>query len=164
MKIIIVNKDDKQIGLKEFGTLKYEDIYRVSALWLTDISSGDALIAQRKWSKYNDPGKRSASVSGTVDKGESYEQNIVKEIEEEIGLTNLSLKLGPKEFIDDSLHKFFVQWFLAKVDKDKTKITIQKEEVEGVEWIPIETLIDDLKSNPDKYTPNFYESLKSLGY
>ncbi len=66
-KIIIVDRDDGIIGSKLRGTLNYEDIYRVSALWLTDSLSGDILLAQRKWTKVNDPGKWSAAVSGTND-------------------------------------------------------------------------------------------------
>lgn len=163
MKIIIVDTNNNPIGLKEFGSLDYEDIYQVSALWLTDVNSGDALIAQRKWNKQNDPGKWSATVSGTVDEGETYSVNIVKEIEEEIGLTSLKLTLGPKEFVDDGKHRFFVQWFLAKVDKNNTKIIPQEEEVEAVKWVAKEGLVSSVKTNPELYTPHFADSLKALG-
>jgi hypothetical protein len=46
MKVIIVDKNDQQVGLKKYQDITYEDIYRVSALWLTDIGSGKVLIAQ----------------------------------------------------------------------------------------------------------------------
>jgi isopentenyldiphosphate isomerase len=164
MNIVIVDATDNAIGLKEAGTLAYQDVYQVSALWLTDLQSGDILIAQRNWAKHNDPGKWSASVSGTVDEGETYAINITKEIQEEIGLTNLELTTGPKEYIDDGLHRYFVQWFFAKVDKDSTTITIQEEEVAGTKWITQADLIKDVGSNPDTYTPHFRESLKALGY
>ncbi len=164
MKIIIVDTDDNQIGLKQYGTLDYEDIYRVSALWLTDVDSDDALIAQRKWTKQHDPGKWSASVSGTVDEGETYAGNVIKEIEEEIGLTNLRLTAGPKEYIDDGKHRFFVQWFLSNVDKNETVISIQEEEVEATKWISKKDLIKDVSDNPERYTPHFSDSLKAVGY
>jgi isopentenyldiphosphate isomerase len=164
MNIIIVDDQDRQIDLKSYEELVYEDIYEVAALWLTDEKSGDILLAQRKWNKQNDPGKWSAAAAGTVDEGETYDINMVKEIEEEIGLTDLSLTRGPKEFIDKGKHRYFVQWFLAKVDKDSTKITIQEEEVEGADWVPEDKLIFDVRTNPDKYTPNFIDSLKLLGY
>ncbi len=136
----------------------------MSALWLTDKETGEALIAQRNWTKHNDPGKWSASVSGTIDEGETYEINIVKEIGEEVGLIGLGLTKGPKEFIDDGQHKFFVQWFLSKVDKNNTNITIQEEEVEATKWIPMTELINDVENHPEKYTPHFIDSLKALGY
>ncbi|HEY4963618.1 MAG TPA: NUDIX domain-containing protein [Candidatus Saccharimonadales bacterium] len=164
MSIVIVDKDDKPIGFKSYEELKYRDIYQVSALWLTDVGSGDILLAQRKWTKHNDPGKWAAAVAGTVDQGENYQINIIKEIEEEIGLKDLELKLGPKQFSDDGSHKYFVQWFLAKVDKENTRIIIQEEEVEGVDWMSENKLIQDVRTNPDKYAPNFIDSLKLLGY
>ncbi|HUD10433.1 MAG TPA: NUDIX domain-containing protein [Candidatus Saccharimonadales bacterium] len=164
MSIVIVDKYDKPIGLKTYEELEYQDIYQVSALWLTDIRSSDILLAQRKWTKTNDPGKWAAAVAGTVDQDEDYQINIVKEIEEEIGLKNLELKVGPKQFTDDGSHKYFVQWFLAKVDKESTRITIQEEEVEAVDWVPENKLIQDARTNPGKYAPNFIDSLKLLGY
>lgn len=163
-RTIIVDENDKEIGLKKVGTLVYEDIYRVTALWLTDEKTGDVLLAQRKWNTQNDPGKWHSSVAGTVDEDETYDVNIVKETEEEIGLTNLDLERGPKQFVDDGKHKFFLQWFQAKVDKDKAKLVIQEDEVEAVKWVPIDELLNDVKKNPQTYVPSFPSSLKTLGY
>src|ERR1700677_4628008 len=101
MSILIVDEEDNLIGFKTYEELQYEDIYQVSALWLKDVRTGDVLLAQRKWTKQSDPGKWAAAVAGTVDKGENYQINIVKEIEEEIGLKDLKLKLGPKQFTDE---------------------------------------------------------------
>ena len=35
-RVVIVDKNDKIIGHKHRGTLNKEDIYRVSALWITN--------------------------------------------------------------------------------------------------------------------------------
>ena len=129
-KVVIVDKKDRPIGLKAYSDLAYEDIYRVSALWLSDSNTGDYLMTQRKWTKHNDPGKWMAAASGTIEEGESYDENIVHEIEEEIGLKNLKLRKGPKKYVDEDKHRFFVQWYFAEVDKDKVSINIQEEEVE----------------------------------
>ena len=162
VKIIIVDERDMPISLKGYEELKYEDIYRVSALWLTDKVTGDCLITQRTWTKHNDPGKWMAAASGTIEEGESYEQNIVKEIEEEIGLTNLNLKKGPKEFVDDGKHKFFVQWFTGNVDKNEVQIRIQAEEVETYAWVNKDMLIKDVAQNADKYVPSMQNALLIL--
>jgi isopentenyldiphosphate isomerase len=162
-RIVIVDKNDKPIDLKTYDELKYDDIYRVSALWLADINGNDVLITQRKWTKHHDPGKWMAAASGTVDEGETYEQNVVKEIEEEIGLTNLDLAVGPKEFVADKKHKFFVQWFSATVDKSKVSIKIQKEEVEAYSWINKVELVQDVEEHPGKYVPSMPNALKILG-
>jgi predicted kinase len=94
-RTIIVNDQDQIIGHKEPGTLLKEDIYRVSSLWVTN-SKGDILLAQRKFTQKLDPGKWGPAVAGTVDEGETYESNIIKEAEEEIGLKDMRPALGPK--------------------------------------------------------------------
>lgn len=160
---ITVDENDNPIGLKHWSEMKYEDIYRVSALWLTDVETQDVLLAQRKWTKKNDPGKWGTAVAGTVEVDETYKSNIVKEIEEEIGLTGLKLALGPRTYTDDGSHRFFCQWFLASIDKTAADIRVQEEEVEGVKWVTISWLLADLRQNPESYTPSTSKDLEALG-
>ena len=89
-KIIIVDKNDKIIGYKIRGTLDKNGIYRVSALWITN-SLGEILLARRSRKKDKHPLKWGPAVAGTVEEGETYEQNIVKEAWEELGLKNFNL-------------------------------------------------------------------------
>ena len=162
-KVVIVDKNDIPIGLKLFENMQYEDTYRVSALWLTDTKTGSILMAQRKWTKRNDPGKWTCAVAGTIEEGDAYDSNIIKEIEEEIGLTGLNLTTGPKQFVDDGNHKFFCQWYFAAIDKDKAVLTPEEDAVEELKWFPLKELIADVDSNPDKYTPTAMETFRFLG-
>ncbi|MFA6422790.1 MAG: NUDIX domain-containing protein, partial [Candidatus Buchananbacteria bacterium] len=84
-KIIIVNENDEAIGHKERNELDFSDIYRVSGLWITNLK-GEILLAQRAFTKNHDPGKWGPAAAGTVEEGEDYETNILKEAEEELGL------------------------------------------------------------------------------
>jgi isopentenyldiphosphate isomerase len=160
---LIVDGSDSPVGAKQGREMQYADIYRVSALWLTDKQSGDILLAQRKWTERNDPGKWITAVAGTVEVNETYEDNIVKEIEEEIGLTGLTLTAGPKLFIDDAKHKYFCQWFLSSVDKNNVTLKIQEEEVEAVKWVSKAWLLRDAKDHPQSYPPTMLETLAALG-
>jgi len=148
-KIIIVNENDEIIGSKERGTLNQSDIYRVSALWIQN-SKGEILLAQRSFNKKNHPGKWGPAVAGTIDEGESYESNIIKEAEEEIGLKNHHFQKSFHNF-NDGEHKHFTQWFFALVDKNIEEFTIQKEEVEKIKWFVKEDLIKELNGSPDKF-------------
>lgn len=161
-EIIIVDEDDNPIGYKRRDLIDHNDIYRVSGLWLADRKTGDVLLAQRKLTKKSDPGKWSAAAAGTNDKGETYEQNMLKEMREELGLTNIKLVKGPKQFIDNGKHRGFCQWFRAEVDKDSTEITIQEEELEGVKWMPVAELVKDLKLYPDRYPAYLEDFLRLL--
>ena len=92
MKIQIVNTNDKVIGLKERKNLDYKNnIYRSSALWIIN-SKGKSLLAQRALTKKHHPGKWRPAVSGTIEKNETYDSNIIKESEEELGLKNIHPK------------------------------------------------------------------------
>ena len=81
--ITIVNLDDEIIGYKPRSEITSQDVYRVSALWIEN-SKGEILLAQRGFMKRNNPGKWGPAVAGTIDKGESYEENMYKEAEEEL--------------------------------------------------------------------------------
>jgi len=117
LPIQIVDANDNLIGHKVREKLDLlHDIYRATGLWLTN-SSGDVLIAQRKFTKVSDPGKCGPAVSGTVDEGETYESNIYKEAQEEIGLTGVKFEVGQKSRVYGP-RNYFAQWFTAQVDRD----------------------------------------------
>ncbi len=163
-KVIIVDENDNQIDLKEYQDVQPSDIYRVSALLLTDEATGDTLITQRKWDKKNNPGKWMSAVSGTIEENETYDDNIVHETMEEIGVTNLTFVKGPKRYVDDGEHKYFVQWYVATTDKTTTSITIQDEEVEAYRWVSKHELTSELNHEPDKFVPSLRRSLQLIGY
>src|ERR1035437_8433122 len=114
MKIPIVNEQDEIIGYEEREGKGPKDISRVTSLWVADYDD-NILLAQRAFSKRRSPGLWGPTVAGTVEEGETYESNIIKEAEEEIGLTGLKPTLGPKIRASAS-HEFFLQWFTAVVD------------------------------------------------
>ncbi len=156
--ITIVDSDDNVIGSKPRDQIDYsKDIYRSAALWLTN-SKNQVLIAQRKLTKKKDPGMWGPAVAGTVEHNETYESNIYKEAEEEIGLAGETFDLGPKQF-EDKERKHFIQWFTCNLDKEIDTFQIQEDEVEKIVWIDKEALIIDVRQNPQKYVPAMPEAL-----
>jgi len=159
-EIIIVDKEDNVIGFKHRDSLDSSDIYRASALWLTN-SKGEILLAKRSYNKKKHPGMWGPAVAGTLEKDETYDSNIIKEAEEELGLTNLKLEKGPKGFSNvDFVH--FTQWYKAVIDKEAKDFKIQKEEVEEVKWFSEQELEEQLKINPEKFLPNTPKYFKLL--
>lgn len=150
-KIIIVDENDKIIGSKNKGTLDKEDIYRVSALWIIN-SNGQILLARRHHTKSHHPRKWGPAVAGTVDEGETYEENIIKEAEEELGLKNIKPKIGPKTKTDNEYHHF-TQWYILNVDFDITQFKIQEDEVEEIKWFSPEELKKQLQEHSEDFLP-----------
>ena len=157
-KIIIVNEKDEIIGYKERKTLDEGDIYRVSALWLTN-SKGEILLAKRNKNKSHNPGMWGPAVAGTVDEGETYEENIIKETEEEIGLSKVSFVLGPK-VRRSGQYEHFTQWFTLTIDKEVSEFKIQEDEVEEVKWFTKEELINRLDTSSEEFLPTMKKYFK----
>lgn len=149
----IVDQNDQIIGLKPRDKIDFKkDYYRVSCLWLKN-SKGEVLLAKRLATKDKDPGKWGPAVSGTLEKGETYDSNINKEAIEEIGLDRV--KFSPlKKLKIEQPRKYFIQLYIGICDWPANKFTPQPEEVEQVAWITIEDLFNDIQKNPDKYVPS----------
>ncbi len=156
MELPIVDENDVQIGTKGWDELGSEDIYRVSAVWITN-SRGQILLAQRALTKKRSPGKWGAAAAGTVEAHETYETNIVKEIEEELGIhiPLSALTPGPKIFREVATGSYFCQWYLARCDKELSEFTYEPLEVMGIKWIDEEELRQSIAANPDHFTPIF---------
>lgn len=161
MKIQIVDNQDQLIGVKERSEVDYKaDIYRVSALWLTN-SKGQTLLAKRAAIKDKDPNKWGPAVAGTIDEGETYDENIYKEAEEEIGLTGEQFKVGPKILIKHP-RTYFCQWYFVTLDRDTDSFVMQEDEVAELAWVDIEQMKQELKTNPDKYVPAMNQIVDEL--
>jgi len=148
-KIIVVDENDRVVGIKDRKNLAKRDIYRVSALWLTN-SHGQVLLAKRAKTKLHDPLKWGPAVAGTVENGETYYSNIIKEIDEEIGVSNVTLTKGPK-IRRSGKYNHFTQWFFLCFDKDIDEFQIQKDEVEEIKWFPINQLKKKMNDNPQDF-------------
>lgn len=157
-RIIIVDENDAIIGYKDRDAVKREDIYRVSALWITN-SKGEILLAQRALSKSHDPGKWGPAVAGTVEEGEDYETNIIKEAAEEIGLRDIKPRMGPKERRTGE-HNYFCQRYLLELDKPLSEFVVDTAEVAQIRWFSKEELLKEMQHNPDQFLKSVKRNLE----
>jgi isopentenyl-diphosphate delta-isomerase len=153
--IVIVNENDEVIGSKGREAILPQDIFRVTALLLWN-SEGQLLIAQRALTKSRGAGLWSpGAVAGTVAEGEDYGTNIVKEIQEEIGLTVAleDLTVGPKVFLaaNAGTRRHFCQWYTYVLPSPEPKFVLQQEEVAQVAWVDPQQLREDILANPEKF-------------
>ena len=157
--IQIVNGQDEVIAYKDRNDLNLDtDIYRVSALWITN-SRGEILLAQRSFKKTNAPGKWGPAVAGTVEKDETYEINIYKEAEEEIGLSGMKFITEQKERVSGH-RNYFVQWYSAVIDKPIDYFQIQEDEVDKLAWVERDAFIQNVRDNPDQYVITMPRSIQ----
>ena len=159
-KIIIVNDQDEIIDAKDRDALNPQDIYRVSALWITN-SRDEILLAQRHHNKKHNPMKWGPAVAGTVEEGETYEENIIKEAEEELGLKNIKPVLSRKTKSDQK-YIHFTQLYTLKLDKDIKEFKIQEDELEGIKWFTPKELEQDLKEHSEIFLSSVASVLNYL--
>ena len=145
----VVNEQDEIIEYKERSEITIKNIYRVSALWITN-SKGEILLAQRALTKSHHPGRWGPAVAGTVEEEESYEENIIHEAEEEIGLTGVSFNKGPKTRTESPFNHF-TQWFTTVIDKPIDFFKIDKREVETIKWWEPQEILNEIKINPHNF-------------
>lgn len=155
MRIPVVNEQDEIIGYKDRKDGNTVDITRITGLWLWN-EKGEVLLAQRALSKDINPGLWGPAVAGTVEEGETYESNIIKEAEEEIGLKDLKPVLGPK-LRRTTKHAYFAQWFSATIDS-KYSLVKQDSEVEAIKWFSKEELFNAFDKTPEVFLPSLKDS------
>lgn len=145
MQIPIVNEQDEIIGYKDRQDRNPEDIIRVSALWLKN-TKGDVLLSQRALRTRHGPGKWGMAASGTVEQGESYEENMKKEALEEIGFVINEYIIGPKIKVHKGGYHYFLQTFISVTDWGIDHFTVDHHEVEQIKWFSKEELKEFLKN------------------
>ena len=165
-RIVIVDEDDRIIGhiaRDELYGRENQIIYRVSVLWITN-PRGDILLAQRALTKKHHPGKWGPAVAGTVDEGETYEDNVLKEAEEELGLTNIQPQKSIKRRTTPAIngHNHFTQWYTLVIDKPAADFTIQKDEVEQVRWFTRAALKEKVHNHPEQFVAGVPWGLENL--
>jgi isopentenyldiphosphate isomerase len=162
VKILIVDSEDNIIGTKEREERTDEDIIRVSGATIIN-SKKEILIAQRSFNKKYNGGKWTVSAAGTLEEGETYISNIIKEIKEELGITVEEKELIPSIYSFEKVsNNFYRQMYFVRKDIPLSEIIIQHEEVEKVKWVGLEDLIKMVEDNPDHFTSSFPTILKSI--
>jgi len=152
-RIVVVDENDNVVGSESRAVVDEKKLrYRVTSLWVKN-SKGENLLARRAYTKSHYPGRWGPAVNGTVEEGESYEVNMKKEVEEELGLKNVEFEKGPNiEVSGDYNH--FTQWFTLTVDKAVDEFEIREEEVAEIRWFSDEELEEQVKSNPEGFVKN----------
>lgn len=165
MRIPIVDENDNIITHKDRNDRLPGEITRVAALWVGS-SNGEVLLAQRAFTKKDSPGLWGPAVAGSVEEGETYESNIIKEAEEEIGLKNFQFVLGPK-IRRSGTHEYFAQVFFTIIPKDYPLVK-QDSEVEALQWFSKDEFYSLIKDKPEiflknteNYTNEFYKYYES---
>jgi len=120
---------------------------------------GGTFVIQKKAAGTENAGKWSSAVSGHVKHLESYEEAVIREAKEELGLDVIKddLLYILKAFPCKETGNEFVALYTYLIDREKEQIEIGSEEVDEIMTVPLGDLIVDVSENTDDYSPAFIE-------
>lgn len=108
---------------------------------------GNFLVQQRSFSKKDRPGSWDLFTGGSLLSGETPEEGMVREIQEELSLTDL--ELGYLGFdVRPDIHCIMHYYDAELSDEQIRQIVIQTSELETIAWWPIEDVQDLADKNP----------------
>jgi 8-oxo-dGTP pyrophosphatase MutT (NUDIX family) len=130
---------------------------QVAVLWIIN-AQDEVLLAQRSHTKSSDPSTWGPAMTGKLEPGESFDEALAREVDEELGLTPDQYE--PKflfehdfEHPDGETRRF--AFYYAKLPRGIVDVmTIQTEEVEGVTWIKRTDALLDLERRPEELVPS----------
>ncbi len=117
--------------------------------------SGAVFLQKRPENKRVQPGKWDTAVGGHISDGETLEQGLEKEVQEEIGITKANYQFVKKYVWESDVERELVYLFFAKTEQ---QIIINKNELaDGRFWS-----VNEINKNMGKgvFTPNFEEEFK----
>ncbi len=158
MKIPIVNEQDEIIGYKEREETTPKDIRRIVGLDVLN-EKGEVLVAKRNLDKKIDPNLWGPSVAGTVDEGFNYDETVLKEAEEEIGLFDVKPVFLKKYFYETPKSRRWCQRYYVIINSKERELKRQESEVAELKWVSIEDLEKWWKEKPEEFIPSFERTL-----
>lgn len=151
-RVSIVNDQDEEIAVKYRDELTREDIHRIVSIWVEN-DAEEVLLAQRALHKKLHPGLWGPAAAGAVSYGETYEEAAHKELSEEIGITDVTLKLVTKTLFKIGDEYRYISWFKVILNKPADQFRLESE-VAQVQWFKKTDLKDHIISSPEIFVPS----------
>ena len=134
--------DRKGILTNEKG-IRGEKTDKLVGIVIIFIQNNDGKFLIQKTSKSR--GSIFATTGGHVSYGSTFNNSVIKEVNEELGIDILNEKIIE---VNTYIREYYIQKvYYLKKDIDINDITIQEDEVEYVKWLSIEEINNLIKNN-----------------
>lgn len=154
-EVIVTNENDEVIGkMLKSEAHKNGTLHRIVVIYLEN-DQGKILVQHRT------DGFLDHSSAGHVDIGESYEEAGYRELFEELGVKDVKLEYIGHGMTKDEIYpngkrsSHIFDIFKCKAEP----VELQINEVGNVYWAKPEDILEDMKSNKQKYCGGFLASL-----
>jgi isopentenyl-diphosphate delta-isomerase len=149
----VVDRSDRVIDRASREEVHRNGLLHRSAHLLVFDGSGRVLLQKRSMVKDRFPGRWDSSVSGHVDSGESYDQCIVREAMEEIGIRLAATpeRLFKVDACDETDQEF--SWVYRTYSEGP--FAPNEEEISEIGWFTGDEVSHLVKTDPDSVSPSF---------
>ena len=156
----IYDQNNNPLGIQKMKSEAHREglWHRCAHVWIHN-SKGEMLIQLRAKDKAFFPGLWDIPVAGHLRAGEEPIDGAIREIKEELGVDinsqDLSLHMIKQAKVEtESMKNYeFYYVYTYKTDFEIKDMTIQKEELDEIKFMPLDLLEKDLKTNPNLYVP-----------
>ena len=159
--IDVVNEKDEVIDSVPYEEMVEKQLrHRIARVFLFD-NDGHLYLQRRSMKMGIAPGLWDQSAAGHVDPGEDYEQAAYRELKEELGITNIPLKLLVKYYAEEPhpsgkpMRRFQA---LYTGMYDGQPMTLDPEEVMDGKWSSITELEEWMLKSPEEFTGAFIDA------
>ncbi len=160
-KIIVVDKKNNFLSVDTFtNALENESVRRIVRVLV--YNSGNKILLQRRGTSTPIfPGMWDTSAAGHVDEGEDAKTAALRELHEEVGISNVSLNQIHEAYTKEisgelSLHCYAIIYSCMF----EGEIKVDGEEVLEGKWFSPEELRNEIEKNPDDFTPGLKLTLE----
>lgn len=137
---IVVDKNDKILDYKTRYECHHDKslIHRVADIAIFN-DKGQLLLQKRSQQKDLFPGYYTLSASGHISKGEEYMEAAVRELQEELGITNVELKMAGTIIVESEYETEMVAVFTGN---HNGPFQFPADEVESVKFFSLDEIKD----------------------
>lgn len=135
--VVIVDENNVEIAAVSRQIMRSQQLIHRASYVLVFNRTGELLVQQRTMTKDIYPGYYDIAAGGIVLAGESYEECAERELAEELGVRDVALLTCFDHYYADDGNRVWGRVFRCSHDGP---FTLQKEEVLGAEFVPLERL------------------------
>lgn len=149
----VVDRADHVIGRAPRAEVHRQGwLHRAVHLWVSN-AAGEVFLQKRSRWKDSSPGLWDSSASGHVDAGEGYDDSVVREAAEELGLVldRCPPQIGRADACEETGNEF-VRVYAATAEGP---FTLPPAEIERGEWFTPADIDGWLQREPEAFAPSF---------